>query len=109
MAYINPSNEYPRYYGDIQLDNPGWKLGDQLPTGWHEVKETPMPTVEANKVIEELAPELVENEYVQAWNVRPMTAEEIERRDAPETAKAKLKKLGLTDIEIEALARGLVR
>ena len=37
-----------------------------------------------------------------------MTAEEIEKRDAPKTARAKLVALGLTDLEVEALARGLV-
>jgi hypothetical protein len=45
----------------------------------------------------------------QQWLVRDMTAEEIERRDAPLTAKAKLLALGLTEAEVEALVRGLVR
>lgn len=109
MIYISPAGEYPRHYGDIMLDAPGWKLGDELPEGWHKVEETEPPTPGTDQLVIEDAPKEIKGVWTQQWLVRDMTAEEIERRDAPQTAKAKLLELGLTEVEIEALIRGLVR
>jgi hypothetical protein len=109
MIYISPDNEYPRHYGDIQLANPTWKLGDDLPEGWVQVAESPRPEPGVDEVTVEGFPIEVEGLMTQNWVLRDMTAEEIERRDAPANAKAKLIALGLTEAEIEALVRGLVR
>lgn len=109
MIYISPSGEYPRHYGDIEVANPGWQLGDELPSGWVEVTQAPLPTAQPDQIIYEDFPTEVDGVMTQNWKVRDMTAEEIERRDAPENAKAKLIALGLTEIEIAALAQGLVR
>lgn len=103
MIYINPQNEYPRFYGDIQLENPDWNLGDPLPEGWIEISMTPPPLVGEGEVLEELAP--VDN--AQVWNVRPMTEEELAASNSHLSARAKLKALKFTDAEIDALARGL--
>ena len=107
MIYISPRNEYPRHYGDIQLENPSWKLGDDLPEGWLQVAEAERPEPQADKVLFEDFPVEVDGVMTQNWQFRDMTAEEIERRDAPATARQKLIDLGLTDIEIDALLRGL--
>lgn len=105
MIYISPDNEYPRHYGDIMLADPTWKKGDPLPEGWVEVAEASLPTAGENEKVVEGFPKEVKGVMTQNWEVRPMTAEEIERRDAPETAKAKLLALGLTEVEIAALGR----
>lgn len=103
MLLINPSNEYPRFIGDLQIEYPDYNWGDPLPEGWIMVEETLPPTVGEDEVWEETFPVKTKDSYKQAFRVRAMTSEEIERRDAPKTAKAKLAALGLTQIEIEAL------
>lgn len=109
MIFISPIGEYPRHYGDIMLDAPGWKLGDDLPTGWIKVQENERPTPGSNQLVLEAAPKQIKGVMTQQWLVRDMTAEEIERQDAPLTARAKLIALGLTELEIEALVSAMVR
>ncbi len=109
MIYQDSNGNYPRYYGDIQADFPEWNLGDALPEGWLEVQETTIPEIGVDETYELGTPELVNDVLTQTWIVRPMTVEEIERRDAPKTAKAKLIALGLSEVEIQALLRGLIR
>lgn len=107
MIYISPENEYPRHIGDIQLEHPNFKDGDKLPTGWVKVAEAEKPEPQMDKIIFEDFPVEVDGVMTQNWQVRDMTAEEIERRDAPKTARQKLLDLGLTELEIYALSRGL--
>jgi hypothetical protein len=109
MLLINPKGEYPRHIGDLQLAHKSWKIGDSLPNGWVEVIESPFPDVDQGKIVYEEFPIELDGVMTQNWQVREMTAQEIERRDAPANAKAKLIALGLTEIEIEALVKGLVR
>lgn len=101
MIYISPLGQYPRHYGDIQNENPGWSLGDPLPDGWAEVSLTERPLPELNKIIYEDYPELINGSYYQKWIVRDMTDAEINRQNAPVTIREKLKLLGLTDLEID--------
>ena len=108
MLYISPENEYPRHIGDIKIQNPSWKEGEPLPTGWVEVKELSIPEISENEIWYEEFPVEVGGVMTQNFKVRAMTAEEIERRDAPKTARQKLKDLGLTEVEIDALLKGLV-
>lgn len=108
MIYINPQGEYPRHIGDIQLDHPDYKDGDALPEGWVKVEETPRPTPGENQVTYEGQPEDIDGVMTQNWVVRDMTQEEIDRRDAPKRAKEKLIALGLTEVEVQALVRGLI-
>lgn len=108
MIFISPLGEYPRHYGDIMLYAPGWQLGDLLPEGWHQVEETTTPTPGTDQLVVEAAPKKIQGVWTQQWTVRDLTAEELERRNAPATAKAKLIALGLTELEIAALTRGLV-
>lgn len=109
MIYISPENNYPRYIGDIQLDVPSWKIGDPLPEGWREVSEAPKPEHADGFIAYEDTPVEIDGVMTQNWVVRELTLEEIARRDAPKTAKAKLEALGFSDVEIEALVNGLVR
>lgn len=110
MLLINPENEYPRHIGDLLNDHPDWKEGDALPEGWQEVAYADeYPTSDINQVVYETEPTLIDGILTQTFAVRDMTAEEIERRDAPKNAKAKLLALGLTELEVEALVQGLVR
>lgn len=107
--FINPQGEYPRFYGDVQLDDPTFELGGTLPAGWIEVQEIEPPVAGIDETVEPADPIEIDGVWTQQWNVRPLTAEEIERRDAPRTAKEKLVALGLTDLEIQALINGFVR
>jgi hypothetical protein len=107
MIYINPEGEYPRYYGDIMLAVPGWEKGDELPEGWHLVQETEIPPLGENEVLEQLDPVEVDGVFYQQWATRPMTEEEIDRREAPARARQKLIDLGFTELEIHAISRGL--
>lgn len=107
MIYISPENEYPRHYGDIMLATPNWKLGDELPVGWVQVTESEPPTAGLDEVTVEDLPTEVDGVMTQAWIVRPLTAEEIDRRDAPKRAREKLIALGFTEAEVDALTRGL--
>ena len=109
MIYISPRNEYPRHYGDIQIEFPSWKLGDTLPTGWTKVEESERPTAGTNQVTVEGKPEEVNGVMTQSWTVRDLTQVELDRRNAPANAKAKLIELGLTEAEVSALVQGLVR
>jgi len=109
MLYINPENEYPRHIGDIQLEFPSFKDGDALPTGWVKVEESERPTAGTDEVTAEGFPENIDGVMTQSWTVRDLTQAEIDRRDAPANAKAKLIELGLTEAEVSALVQGLVR
>tara|TARA_R110000772_G_scaffold83970_1_gene177562 strand:+ start:365 stop:691 length:327 start_codon:yes stop_codon:yes gene_type:complete len=105
MIYISPNNEYPRHYGDIQLENKGWKLGDDLPDGWVQVAEAKLPTVGVDQVAYEEFPVEINKVLSQNWQVRNFTADELEQRDAPKIARQKLIDAGLTEAEIEALTK----
>ena len=109
MLYINSANEYPRHIGDVQLAKPSFKYGDALPTGWTKVEESERPTAGTDKVTVEGAPAEVDGVMTQSWTVRDLTQEELDRRNAPANAKAKLIALGLTEAEVSALVQGLVR
>jgi hypothetical protein len=102
------NNRYPLYPGDAMIQVEGWQIGDQLPEGWFEVLATTPPAITESELYYEQEPELIDGVYTQTWAVRELTAEEIAVRQAPFTARQKLKDtVGLTDAEIDALIRGL--
>jgi len=109
MLYINSENEYPRHIGDVQLAKPSFKDGDALPTGWTKVEESERPPAGTNQVTIEGYPETIDGVATQSWTVRDLTQAELDRRDAPANAKARLVELGFTELEINALISGLVR
>jgi hypothetical protein len=105
MLYINSDNEYPRHIGDVQLAKPSFKDGDPLPTGWVKVEESERPTAGTDQVTVEGIPEEINGVITQSWVVRDLTQAEIDRRNAPANAKAKLIALGLTEAEALALTK----
>jgi hypothetical protein len=107
--FISAKNEYPRYIGDLQIEHPDFVDGDTLPNGWVKVTEAPYPEGQTDKVVYEEFPIEIDGVMTQNWVTREPTDEEIERQNAPITAKAKLVDLGFTDSEIFALVQGLVR
>lgn len=107
--FINSQNEYPRHIGDLLLEHPDWKEGEELPEGWKAVVEVEYPEVGENETVDEKAPKLIDGVMTQVFEVRPFTAEELERIEAPKRAREKLLALGLTEFEIQALSQGLVR
>lgn len=107
MIYIDPDGNYPRFAGDIIIANPAWNFGDPAPEGWVEVQPTDYPELTETEIAYEGVPELVEGAYVQVWDVRELTAEELARKNAPILAKQKLLDAGLTEEEITALVLGL--
>jgi len=109
MIYISAENEYPRHAGDIQLVAPQWIVGEPLPDGWVKVEESERPAAGTDKVTVEGTPSKVDGVMTQQWIVRDLTQAELDRRNAPANAKAKLIELGLTEAEVSALVRGLVR
>jgi hypothetical protein len=109
MIYTNAQGEYPRHIGDVQLVKKGWSEGDALPTGWQAVVETERPTAGIDQVAYDSGPIEIDGVLSQGWTVRDLTPEELDRKNAPANAKARLVELGFTDAEISALVAGLVR
>lgn len=109
MLLITDKDEYPRFQGDLELAFPNWHEGDDLPAGWRVVNTSEVPELDyETEIAEEGMPVEIDGAWHQNWQVRKLTEEELARKNAPKTAKAKLAALGLTDFEIEALARGVI-
>lgn len=107
MFLNTETKEYPRFQGDLELL--GWVAGQSLPENWVEVQAVPFPTnIPANHKTVEAEPVEINGIWTQVFDVVPMTAEEIERRDAPKTASDKLAALGFTEFEIAAIRRGIL-
>jgi hypothetical protein len=108
MYFISPEKEYPRFIVDLQQDYPEWDIGDELPSGWIQVKDVTPPEQEDEfSLMEEGYPLEIEGEFVRNLYYRPMTEQEKEFATAPETLKAKLEALGLTSAEINILRGGI--
>jgi hypothetical protein len=103
--YISPTGDYPRYPGDIQIENPSWSSGDLLPSGWIAVTPTEQPACEDSEVVEEQYPVEVNGEWIQTWAVRALTEQELQIKNAPQTVVAKLEALNFTTAEIALLLR----
>jgi hypothetical protein len=107
--YNTETKQFPIYLGDAQVAYPDWD-GDvenpPAPLVW--VADVQVELV-LDKVIQDAEPKQVNGVWTRQFTFRDLTDEEIERRDAPATAKAKLKALGLSDAEILALGSGFVR
>lgn len=93
--YIN-NGKWPLYYGDIQLENPEWNLGDPLPPGWQEVKESEIPSATNTQVTYEDEPVEIDGVLYRNWKVRDLSDEEIADRDTKTKLALELGKLGLS-------------
>lgn len=108
LIFVDPSGNYPRFIGDLMAATPDWSDGDQFPEGWQVVEETPLPPALPTQKVTEVSPTLVDGVLKQTWVVSDLTTEELERSNAAQTGRQKLKDVaGLTDDEIDALIRGL--
>ena len=107
LIFIDPNGNYPRFSGDIVLENPSWTVGNTLPDGWVAVQVVAPPEVNASQVLVEEYPEIIDGVHTQKWSVRSKTSEELVFDVAAQSARQKLRDLGLTDVEIDSLARGL--
>jgi len=81
IYYNTETNEYPRHDGDLELL--GWSLATPLPENWVEVHSADPPAVLENEIAYEVLPQLVSESWIQQWDVRGMSPEEIELRDNP--------------------------
>lgn len=103
--YNTVTKEYPIWLGDAQIDNPEWDGNIENPPTNLVWVEDVIPEMVPNKMLEELEPRQVDGVWVREFAYRDLTTEEVERRDAPANAKAKLLALGLTEAEIQAISR----
>ena len=88
MPYLNTlTNEYPRYQGDLELL--GWEEGQPLPENWVVVAEMPTPTTTYTQCFFELPPKEVNGVYIQQFDVRDLTPEELEAK-GPEYTEEEL-------------------
>lgn len=108
MLYIDPTGNYPRYYGDIMSQNPEWALGDLLPEGWQLVADAPFPEYLDGQIVEDGTPELVDGILTRTYVIRNMNEVELAAKNAPVTARQRFIDLGFTDAEISAIARGTI-
>lgn len=80
--FIGPNNEYPRHIGDVLIEHPDWDgTLNSIPNGWSPVTPTEPPAVHVNQIYYEVTPTVVDGKYMQTWEVRDLTAEEIKQRD----------------------------
>lgn len=101
--YISPNNDYPRHIGDIQLDNPDYVEGTPLPSGWVKVELTDLPTVKQDQTWTELFPVETDGVFYQAFEVRNLTADELEARKIAEVKRKVANGLTLTEAEAALL------
>lgn len=106
--YNTVTKEFPVYVGDLQVSHPNWD-GDvsNPPTNFVWVQDA-TPDYSQEKIIEDAEPKQIDGVWTRQFTYRDLTTEELERKNAPATAKAKLEALGLTAVEIEILTRGLL-
>jgi hypothetical protein len=69
MMFIDPNGNYPRYIGDLLIENPGWSAEKPLPLKWIMVEKTPEPLVTEGCRAVESYPENVDGVYRQTWEV----------------------------------------
>jgi hypothetical protein len=76
--FISPDNEYPRYIGDVQREQPDFD-GENLPEGWKPVIDVETPLLEEDETLVEDFPALVDGQYYRSLSKRKITAEELSR------------------------------
>lgn len=78
MIFIKNGTEYPRFIGDLENENPGWTLGQSIPSGWAIVQETAQPAISSSQTAKEVFPRLVDGAWVQSWEIVDLSASELE-------------------------------
>lgn len=108
MLFIDSEGNYPLFMGDIRrITSTEWNIGDELPEGFEQVHSAPYPEInEDTHTLEEISP--VRNEdglYVQTYQIRELTEQELEIRNAPTSVREKLSELGFSEAEISLIIR----
>jgi hypothetical protein len=78
VIFIKNAEVYPLFIGDLLLDFPKWKSGDQIPQGWGRVVESQRPIPGNQQKVVELFPNEDNGVWYQQWEVLDLTDEEIE-------------------------------
>lgn len=106
--YNTQTEEFPIWYGDAQLSYPDWDGDVENPPSNLVWVADVTPEHHEDKIIVDAKPRQVNGVWTRQFTYRDLTTEELARKNAPATAKAKLEALGLTAVEIEVLTRGLL-
>lgn len=102
MLLINGSN-YPRYIGDLQIENPAWVEGDVLPDGWSVVEEIDQPIPDAGKKVVEGTPKLYRGKYKQVWDQIDVSVEEQDIINQKILATELIEKLNISEQDLLAI------
>jgi hypothetical protein len=96
MIFIfEETNSYPLYMGDVQILYPS-ATEDNLPSGFAIVEETQRPEKEEGKTVYEIAPVKIDGKWLQQWEKRDMTEEELVTYDLTKrVAEEKLASRGI--------------
>lgn len=82
-SYLKVSTmQYPLHQGDIRLMYPDMGEEFVIPDAdIVEVEDTPVPSIGVNEYLVENVPVLIDGKWTRQFEVRQLTAEEIEARD----------------------------
>lgn len=108
MIYIDPAGNYPRHYGDIMNNNPGWQLNDPLPEGWQEVLEVDAPSLPENYNLIENYPVVVDGFLTRSYTIEPYSEDQILQKSRMIDLRLRLAEAGFTESEIFAIKNNLV-
>lgn len=106
--YIYKGTDYPLFIGDIQIMHPEWSEGDPLPTDWELVTQEPVPEITDEQTVVQLPVDLVKGKWVQKWQVRDLTTEELQARTVRAQAIADLQRRGMSLEDATAFASQFV-
>lgn len=101
--FIDPDGNYPRHYGDIQIEHPDWKMGDQLPNGWQSVAAGVFPEIPQDHKAIEHSPALVNGVLTRQFEVVPYTADELKQLELMKIRKKVTNGETLTSAEAKLL------
>lgn len=79
MIFIGPGNTYPKFVGDLLLENSEWDWSNGLPDGWILVTETEQPQPASGYRIVESNPAIIDGIAYQQWSMREISDLDRER------------------------------
>lgn len=77
MILISPDKRFPLFLGDLQLEHPDYKKGQELPSGWFEIEMPELPLIGDTETHEYGVPYQSNGKYQCDWVVRQLTEEEL--------------------------------
>jgi hypothetical protein len=70
--FIDPQGNYPRHIGDVQVVDPNYVQGNDLPEGWQEVAPGIIPELKQGETFEELAPKKINGVLTRQFKIVPL-------------------------------------